>query len=75
MEQAFDGIEGVHVLAEEMLITGTEINDHDADLETELNKAVEKNIKMNPNSRWTKAGYVQSRSRKSHDPSSKQKAT
>lgn len=53
MEQAFDGIEGVHVLVEEMLITGTEINDHDADLETELNKAVEKNIKMNPNSRWT----------------------
>lgn len=53
MEQAFDGIEGVHVLVEEMLIIGTEINDHDADLETELNKAVEKNIKMNPNSRWT----------------------
>jgi len=48
MDEAFEGIAGVTALVDDILITGKTREEHDANLQAVLQRAAEKNLKLNP---------------------------
>ena len=46
-ESAFEGIEGLHIMADDIIIAATTVDEHDAILRKVLERARERNVKLN----------------------------
>ena len=46
-EEAFEGIEGIHIVADDIIIAASDVTEHDRILHKVLQRAVERNVKLN----------------------------
>ena len=46
-EEAFEGIEGIHIVADDIIIAASDVAEHDRILHKVLQRAVEQNVKLN----------------------------
>jgi len=46
-EEAFSGIDGIHIMADDIIIAAASVQEHDAILRTVLERARDRNVKLN----------------------------